>query len=390
MPFFEIRRTTEYKIISFCGLSIKLERSRLKKEKRLYEKVLSLRDDGVSLIANFNQNDGEANVAKSVLSAIRHSDIPYDHFELEGLKEPSFKTKITFTTSYHYKPSEYRNLSVLFWEFESGMLERRPYAFEGVSGVIAFSDFNRRYFQSIAPRGMPVYKLPYPLQIEKNPEKPANVRARYGLTEKDFVCFFNFSYLSSYYRKNPEAVLQAFGKAFPNEDDAKLLIKTAGQSKAPEMAEVFAKKIEQSGLARRIIVVNDDLPADQMYSLLNCCDVYISLHRGEGLGLGMLEAMGSGKPVIATNYGGNIDFTKKSIAFPVSYQLVAPQETSKDSAAYKYVQTWANPDIDEAASYLRQLYENPTLRREIGKKAEKYIADNFSPETFVEKLRSLL
>ena len=168
MPLFKIKKTMEYKNICICGLNITLQRSRYKKEKSLYLPISSLKDNGVSLIGAFKENSGEATVAKNVLSVLEKSDIPYDFFNLNEEKAPQYKTKITFTTSYYYKPEIYRNISVLFWEFQSGMPEVLPYAFENIAGVITFSSFCQNYFQSIAPKNIPIFKLPYPFHLNKD------------------------------------------------------------------------------------------------------------------------------------------------------------------------------------------------------------------------------
>ena len=59
---------------------------------------------------------------------------------------------------------------------------------------------------------------------------------------------------------------------------------------------------------------------------MSSCDAYVSLHRSEGIGLTIAEAMGLGKPVIATGWSGNTDFMDVSNAFPVGYRLVEIEE----------------------------------------------------------------
>lgn len=393
MRFFTVQKTSESKTVTFGRISIKLRRTRVsqKRKKHLYKIPFFLKKNGCSLIANFKNNSGESKVARSVLEALQKSTIPCDYFELTEMKEPKFKTKITFTTSPYYKPEPYRNISVLYWEFESGMPEVRPYVFDEISGVITFSDFCQKYFKEISKENIPIFKLPYPLNINKKSLVSSEIiKNRYNLNKDDFVCFFNFSYASSYFRKNPEAVLEAFRKAFSGKINAKLLIKTSGAILFPVQNQRLNKCIEKMNLREYVTIINDDLTDVQMHSLLNCCDVYISLHRGEGIGLGLLEAMALEKPVVATNYGGNTDFTKEGLSFPVSYKLVAPQKEQQDLSAYKYVQNWAEPNIDEAAEYLRLLYEDPSLRRSVGQKAEEYVSQKYSIERFVEKINEIL
>ena len=132
---------------------------------------------------------------------------------------------------------------------------------------------------------------------------------------------------------------------------------------------------------------NENLSRVSMLNLINMCDVYMSLHRGEGLGLGMLEAMSMGKPVIATNYGGNTDFVLDNVAFPLNYRLVKPKEL--DFKVYQSVQKWAEPNLKQASDYLLKLYKNKKLREEIGQKAQLFVRQKFSLENFIQSLELL-
>ena len=147
-------------------------------------------------------------------------------------------------------------------------------------------------------------------------------------------------------------------------------------------------KIQELGLENNIILINQDLTDGEQYSLINCCDVYVSLHRGEGLGLGMMEAMYMAKPVIATNYGGNTDFTTPDTALMVDYKMVKPQEIDID--AYKYVEKWPEPNIKTAARHMRALYNNPKLRKQIGTAGQNFIKQNFNSNRFNKTVKSFL
>lgn len=381
-------------MISICGLSLRIPRSHVRRAMRTYRQIRGdnrLRDDGVSLVGYIGKTFGEAQVFNSVVSALSDSDVFHDVIDLDGNALPRFKNKITFTTSHYFKYPMYNNISVLYWEFESGMSQARPYAFDGAVAVITFSEFCANYFRSIAPSGTAIYKLNCPITIDTSVLKAStDVRRKYGISDGDFVCFFNFSYNSSYFRKNPDAVLRAFAAAFPTQPDVRLIIKTVGGDVNNPYALMFNDVIKSLNLSDRVIVIDGDLSDVELKSLIHASDVYISLHRGEGLGLGMLEAMLLSKPVIATNYGGNTDFMNSENSLLVDFALVKPEQNQIDLDAYRYVEYWASPNEKTASSYLVQLYAEPEFRVQLGKRARTDARKYTSRDKFVKQIKNII
>jgi glycosyltransferase involved in cell wall biosynthesis len=99
-----------------------------------------------------------------------------------------------------------------------------------------------------------------------------------------------------------------------------------------------------------------------MYDLIKVCDCYISLHRAEGFGLGMAEAMYLGKPVIATAYSGNLDFMNEENSCLVDYELI---EVKDGEYPYASGQVWADPNIRTARSFMRRIFEDERYRMQI-------------------------
>ena len=134
----------------------------------------------------------------------------------------------------------------------------------------------------------------------------------------------------------------------------------------------------------RIRFLNETYSRGRMLDLINSCDAYVSLHRAEGFGLGLAEAMKLGKAVIATNYSGNRDFTNRENACLVDYTL---RKVKADDYYLPGDSVWADADVEQAAGYMRRLFEDEAYRRRIGEKAQAYINENHSYQVVGECYR---
>jgi glycosyltransferase involved in cell wall biosynthesis len=150
-------------------------------------------------------------------------------------------------------------------------------------------------------------------------------------------------------RKNPLGLVEAFRRAFRNDDRVQLCIKVSRGEFHPEnLAKLNAACKIVNG-----VVLNHVLPRGDVLALLANADCYASLHRAEGLGLGLAESMLLGTPVVATRYSGNLDFMDGSTA-----KLVDCREVEiVDTPPYPAGSHWAEPDVDHAAACLRDLFE---------------------------------
>ena len=140
-----------------------------------------------------------------------------------------------------------------------------------------------------------------------------------------------------------------------------------------------------SGL--RISFLDDALDPLARYRLIASCDAYVSLHRAEGFGLGMAEAMALGKPVIATGWSGNLEFMNPWNSFLVDFSLATLDE---DAGAYPKGSVWAVPNLDDAARNLRLVWQNPELRAQKGARAKQDIPSGFRPEVVGRRIRDRL
>ncbi len=280
---------------------------------------------------------------------------------------------------------------IAFWEFDSGFPEVYPEVAAGGMPVIAMSDFNLFYFRKCF-QNTPVYKILYPFQKRTNDEMPSrmDMRRKYGIGENEFVVFFNFDYISTYGRKNPDGAVKAFAKAFEGLHDVRLVFKTMNANTRPEYAAKLLSLAEKLGVADRCMAIDSYLPENEVYGLTNMCDVYLALHRGEGFGLPVAEAMSMGKPVVVTGYSSVLEFCNDSNSIIVPYKMVPVPDDFSESLFYKHVKEWAEPDIDAAAKALQSFYYEPDFRKEIGSKAKSSIAEYFSTENFRGSVEAFL
>ena len=117
------------------------------------------------------------------------------------------------------------------------------------------------------------------------------------------------------------------------------------------------------------------------------CDCYVSLHRAEGLGLTMAEAMALGKPVIATNYSGNLDFMTDTTAHLIGW---TPRKIGSGQDPYPADSLWAEPDLDEAAAAMRKVFKDPIAAQAVGRAAQADIETRFSPEATGQRMKQRL
>ena len=212
----------------------------------------------------------------------------------------------------------------------------------------------------------PVHVIPLPIPPAPEHIEPLD-RAALGLTDDPYFLFV-FDYFSVLERKNPIATIDAFTRAFAEGEGPQLVIKTING----HLRRIDRDRVRQACAGRSDIhLVEDYLSGSQLRSLMAHAAAYVSLHRSEGYGLTMSEAMALGRPVIATGYSGNLDFMTQENSLLVPYELV-PVGPGVDP--YPASASWAEPDIAVAAAYLRRIIEDPEFARELGERARASVA----------------
>jgi glycosyltransferase involved in cell wall biosynthesis len=219
--------------------------------------------------------------------------------------------------------------------------------------------------------GAPTRVVPHPLFIEDYRDITPMPR------EVGFLAVTLFDFNSSAARKNPEGTIEAFARAFGGDPDARLVIKTQNGDLAPQLLAGLRAKAPAN-----VEIVDEVWPYARVKSLIATADVLISLHRAEGFGLTVAEAMAIGTPVIATGWSGNLDFMDEACALVVPSSLVPvddPQGIYRD-------QVWAEPDVEAAARALRRLRDEPGLARQLSEAGRRRVAERLSPQAWFATL----
>ena len=239
--------------------------------------------------------------------------------------------------------------------------------------------------QAIADKtSSPVIRMPLAVEF---PVPQGMTRESFGLSEDRFLFLFFFDFTSYVHRKNPHGVIRAFLQAFPDLSDTRvgLVIKMNGMGLRPKEYQAFLESIDCED--PRIILIDKVLTDRETKSLVKLCDCFLSLHRSEGFGRGLAEAMYLGKPVIATGYSGNLDFTNAHNSCLVDYQLIPVRE---DEYPFGKGQKWADPDIEHAVWFMKRVVTEPHYAQTIGQHAADFIKTHHSSQAVGTKYRGRL
>lgn len=259
-------------------------------------------------------------------------------------------------------------IGMWYWEVEEFPATQHG-GLSAVDEVWVATDFIRR---AVEPHtALPVRTLTPPLP-QRPPGGPRLSRADLDLPEGPLF-LFAFDFLSTAERKNPLGLVEAFCAAFGPQDGPVLVVKSINADQRPADAERLRLRV--AGLPH-VLLMEDYLDADARDALMAACDCYVSLHRSEGLGLTMAEAMAWGKPVIATRYSGNLEFMTDENSYLVDW---SPVPIPADAAPYPPGSTWAEPDLAHAARLLRRVIEHPEEAAARGARAAQDIASVHSP-----------
>jgi len=346
---------------------------------------------GINVSGYLRTESGVGEAARGYVRALRSIDIPLvlgDVSEL-NINRAEDRTLTRFDTDHPYDVNlvcvdveqhfallshlgeEYfedrYNIAIWAWElprFPIKWYDRFPYYDE----VWVGTSFIANALAPVAP--IPVVRIPPVLTMGTVGSREEG-RRRLGVSSDEFVFLFVFDFHSHFARKNPLAVIEAFRAVFTPSDLVRLVIKCVNGSSDPSDLNAM----RALALGHRIFIHDGYWPAEELRDLMAACDAYVSLHRSEGTGMTISEAMALGKPVIATGWSGNMDFMNVTNSFPVRYELV---ELSENVGPYQAGETWAEPSIEHAAELMRLVFEKPEEASLRGQAAKQQVETNYS------------
>jgi glycosyltransferase involved in cell wall biosynthesis len=219
---------------------------------------------------------------------------------------------------------------------------------------------------------IPVHHLPLASEVNN---RALRSRRCFGIRESAYAFLFSFDFLSFIERKNPFAVLDAYAALIAKRpfDDVTLVIKLNNSGSKPEMKIRFDAAL--APIKDHVKVIDRLLCEAEMKCLVGLVDCYVSLHRSEGFGFGLTEAMALGKPVIATAYSGNVDYCNNDTAILIPFGLVPLRA---GDYPHWQEQRWADADVQAATRAMIDLVDHPEKGREIGARARVHVRRSFS------------
>jgi glycosyltransferase involved in cell wall biosynthesis len=345
--------------------------------------------DGIQVAGYFKAEMGVGELGRNTVKAVQATGIPYSTLtdtDVIHRQDLDFNESVggahsvnivcvnadslehfAFRMGHEYFRDRY-TIGVWAWELEEFPAEFDP-SFELVDEVWGCSKFTR---DAIASRGMKdVYALPITIV-------PPKVVHDFDVTSlgipTGYMFLFCFDLLSVFERKNPFGLIDAFTSAFKDGEGPVLVIKALNGDK--RLAEIERIRMKIQGRSD-IFIIDKYLDYEDNIGLFSAADCYVSLHRSEGLGLTIAEAMSLGKPVIATAYSGNMDFMNSENSYLIPFKYI---EVPEGCDPYRPGARWADPDIAKASEAMRFVYENQEEALRIGECARKYILNEHAPQ----------
>ncbi|MBI2684076.1 MAG: methyltransferase domain-containing protein [Actinobacteria bacterium] len=346
---------------------------------------------GINLVGYLRAESGVGEAGRRMLAAIRaagipHSTVVYDRtlsrqrhpFADSGSGEPgAFDVNVICVNAdqilafnHDIGPDlrdRWRRIGVWWWEVEA-FPPTQWGAFDVVDEVWTGSAFAARAIAATTEK--PVRVVP----VVVAPAPPTGMtRHELGLPD-GFLFLFSFDFDSVFERKNPLGVIHAFLRAFPSPGTPQLVVKSINGDRH----RVALELLRHAALGRPDIhIVDGYVSATAQQGMMERCDCYVSLHRSEGFGLTLAEAMSVGTPVIATGYSGNLDFMTSETSYLVPYTL---QPIPLNCPPYPAGSSWADPDLAAAAAAMRLVVSDPTAARDRGARGRAAILERYSAD----------
>lgn len=325
-------------------------------------------------------------ISYSGTNTARMSDLTWQHKEVARPKHNlnifHINAEQMLETYIHYGVQLFEgryNIGYWHWELPE-FPENWVDGFKFVNEVWVPSNFVAQSVSMKSP--VPVVRIPHGIEVVIDQYRD---RAYLQLPEHTFLFLTMYDVNSYQERKNPIASINAFKKAFqPSDMTVGLVIKVNNAHANREDIQSLREHIQGYS---NIYLITQILSRNDTNALIQCTDSYISLHRGEGFGLVLAEAMYLGKPVIGTNWSANTDFMNEQNSCLVDYELVP---IGIDHGPYQAYQTWADPDVDNASSHMKRLANDSQFYNRIALKGQQTIRNDYSPSAIGKMIEKRL
>lgn len=353
---------------------------------------------GVNVVAHLGYPSGLQQAAIGLLEALRIAGIPVSLRSLPVTDDdeppPGYLGLEPFDTTIYLAavnsfPDEWygraglwrrpgvRRIAVWYWETEDVPAEWVP-KLQWPDEVWAPTRFLAAAFAKCVT--VPVRPMLPGVELPPFAPRP---RARFGLRDDRFAFLFTFDMNSTMERKNPLGLIAAFRAAFATDEPVDLVVKVSRGESDPTSLTRLREACTEAG----VILLNETLPRAEVLALFAACDCYISLHRAEGFGLGMAEAMLLGKPAIATDYSGNRDFTTPETSYLVRCRRVGCETAT---GPYPAGAVWADPDLAHAAEQMRRVYDRREEARAVAARGRRAVAELLSMPAYAGRVAAAL
>lgn len=346
---------------------------------------------GVNLLGHFRFPSGLQEIATALAAGFRANGLPvalrdvpvgypcdvseptaYADLERYGVTVASVGAGRGFdglfpAAGLHPRAGVYR---VANWAWELEQFPREAVAAASLANEFwAISEFVAAAIRKVVLDGRPVFAMPPGVPI---PEPAPFGREHFGLKPDRFAVLFAFDMGSAMGRKNPLGLIRAFRTAFRPDEPADLVLKVSRGNQRPADLATLTAACRDNG----VTLIDRVMPRDEVLALMNACDCYASLHRSEGLGYTVAEAMLLGKPVVSTDYSATTEFLNAEVGLPVNYR---PVSVGGGHPPYSADALWAEPDVEHATARLRWVYDNREAARSLGAKAKEHAARVLDP-----------
>lgn len=359
-------------------------------------------EQGINLIGNSRGDSGLGQSCRLVAWELEYGRIPFGIYEYSLtdplhrndrsceamlLSEPKYNINLFHINANEFTEAYYRlgknvwdhryNIAIWLWELEEFPQEWTG-CFHIVDEIWAPSEFVSKAIRKKTDK--PVITIPYHVKAPADPEYD---REYFALPENAFLFLVMYDSSSLIERKNPVGAIRAFQEAFSKDDKSVgLVVKLNGKNQ-----EDISRMRQLLDGYQNVWFITDILSKIETNSLIAAVNVYVSLHRAEGFGLVMAEAMLNHVPCIATNWSANTEFMNSDTACMLDYKLIPIEE---DIGPFQKGNYWADADVHQAAAYMRRLYQDREFYIQLSDRAKRHIEEVLSMERIAAAIKDRL